>query len=116
MWFSLTPVLCRAVPCCVQRNADALSLGSTRAICYEHKASLCCCQATLCYPYVSLLCCALMPVPCLAVLCSQRNAEALSLGVRAICYELNASKEEVSLGVRQQGAMCEVACLLTSCG
>lgn len=27
--------------------------------------------------------------------CVQRNAEALALGVRAICYELNASKEEV---------------------
>lgn len=26
---------------------------------------------------------------------TQRNAEALALGVRAICYELNASKEEV---------------------
>lgn len=26
---------------------------------------------------------------------SQRNAEALALGVRAICYELNASKDEV---------------------
>jgi hypothetical protein len=29
----------------------------------------------------------------------QRNAEALSLGVRAICYELNASKDEVRLAL-----------------
>jgi hypothetical protein len=41
---------------------------------------------------------AVLPVSCWCPVCvMQRNAEALALGVRAICYELNASKDEVRL-------------------
>lgn len=41
-----------------------------------------------------LTCCCLLYVPLLLLLL-QRNAEALALGIRAICYELKAPKEEV---------------------